>query len=133
MPWSDDYVGLPFAKGGRDRATGLDCYGLVRLALAEKAGVILARFDDVIEIDDAGVIRSDVQRFAAVPPGAEQEFDLVIINEPVRVSGRWQSAPVHIGIVVQPGLLLHINKNTTARVDPLAGMDVSEIRRVALR
>ena len=36
----DDYVGLPWRIGGRDRR-GLDCFGLVRLVLAEQAGIIL--------------------------------------------------------------------------------------------
>jgi cell wall-associated NlpC family hydrolase len=126
--WADQYVGLPFRKGGRDR-TGLDCYGLVRLVLAEQAGVILDRFDYVIDVSEAARVRGYVQGFRAVARDEAQALDLVIVNEPVLSAGRWVRAPIHIGILAAPGLLLHINKNTLSRVDRLDGMDVSEMRR----
>jgi hypothetical protein len=38
--WAGEYVGIPFADPGRDRG-GCDCWGLVRLILAEQAGLAL--------------------------------------------------------------------------------------------
>lgn len=128
--WADQYVGLPFLKGGRDRA-GLDCYGLVRLVLAEQAGVLLDRFDDVIDVSEAGRVRGYVQGFRSVAVAAAAPLDMVIVNEPVQCAGRWVRAPIHIGVIAAPGLLLHINKNTLSRVDRISGMDISDIRRAA--
>jgi len=34
-PWASTYVGIPYRFAGRDRA-GCDCWGLVRLVLAER-------------------------------------------------------------------------------------------------
>lgn len=127
--WADQYVGLPFLRGGRDR-TGLDCYGLVRLVLAEQSGVLLDRFDDVIDVGEAGRVRGYVQGFQSVDVAEAKPLDMVIVNEPVLNAGRWVRAPIHIGVIAAPGLLLHINKNTLSRVDRLQGMDISEIRRV---
>lgn len=126
--WADPYVGLPFVKGGRDRA-GLDCYGLVRLVLAEQAGVILDRFEDVIDVSEAGRVRGYVQGFRSVAAADARPLDMVIVNEPVLSEGRWTRAPIHIGVIAAPGLLLHINKNTLSRVDRIQGMDISDIRR----
>lgn len=40
MPWLNEYVGLPYLAGGRT-AAGVDCYGLVRLVLTERAGAVM--------------------------------------------------------------------------------------------
>jgi len=43
--WAGDFIGLPYTDKGRDR-TGCDCWGLVRLALAEVAGITLPDYSD---------------------------------------------------------------------------------------
>lgn len=38
--WSTSYIGLPYVDGGRERS-GLDCWGLIRLAYLELDGIAL--------------------------------------------------------------------------------------------
>lgn len=53
--WVQDYIGIPFQSGGRDRA-GLDCYGLIRLVLMEQYGCKLplldGKYDNALNLYD---------------------------------------------------------------------------------
>lgn len=127
MHIADQYVGLPFAEHGRDRA-GLDCWGLVRLFLAEQAGIVMPRYDRTDDVET--VLAHEKRDFAVVPVGDAACFDVLICNEHVRRNERWAKAPVHVAVCVAPGLALHITKGATSRVDQIDGLDVVEVRRV---
>ncbi|NMW23861.1 C40 family peptidase, partial [Rhodanobacter denitrificans] len=43
--WAGPYVGIPYRTHGRDRA-GVDCWGLVRLVMAEVFGAELPDYGD---------------------------------------------------------------------------------------
>ncbi|MGL4962320.1 MAG: C40 family peptidase [Inquilinus sp.] len=105
MAWSDAYVGLPWASGGRDRE-GLDCWGLCRLVLAEQRGVALPSYaGDYADAREREQIAALIEGRPAdlvrpVPAGQEQECDLILL--------RRGGLPDHVGVVVRPGLMLHI-------------------------
>lgn len=48
MPWANDYMRVPFVDLGRSRA-GVDCWGLIYLALTEQAGAAVPLFLDEYE------------------------------------------------------------------------------------
>lgn len=40
-PWWNQYVGIPYVPRGRDKATGLDCYGLLIRVYKEQFGITI--------------------------------------------------------------------------------------------
>ena len=100
--WVGAYIGLPYADKGRDRS-GVDCYGLVKLILAEVSGIALPDYsgayttaDDhnsVADAVDAG-LRDGWQRVKR-----PQALDLLIL----RIAAR----PWHTGLMVNAGMFIH--------------------------
>jgi cell wall-associated NlpC family hydrolase len=105
MGWSDDYIGLPWQRCGRSR-DGLDCWGLCVLVLAEQRGIELPSYSedytDAPERDEiaALIAHRPLDMVRPVPAGQERAFDLVLLRN--------RLLPDHIGVVVRPGLMLHI-------------------------
>jgi len=111
--WSDDYLGLPWMEKGRDRK-GVDCWGLCRLAYAEKRAILLQSFhhDYTNVLDRVAIQRAiDAEIEAMFAPVAEPDvlpWDFILLREGTR--------PVHVGLVVAPGRMLHIEADSTSRV-----------------
>ena len=117
----DQYVGLPWKLGGRDRR-GLDCFGLVRLVLAEQAGILLPDW-----LDDPDALarsvndrcraferhRPDMDFFLPVPPFRQQVLDIAAF---FRGGVMW-----HMGILVEyPDIILHIEDTTGSQRESLS-------------
>lgn len=123
MEWTARYVGLPYRQHGRDRS-GVDCWGLARLPLAEIKGVNLPLWDTVGpensvvlgEAVDAG--RHDGS-WLSVPPAEAREFDFVRMRAPVEIDGRLRWRPIHIGLVAPRGQVLHIQRGQTSQLDDI--------------
>lgn len=106
MAWSDRYVGIPFLDRGRS-LKGVDCYGLVYVALLGEHGLEIPALLDEYEFASprqqiAGVIRDHGAKWPwrDVTMEEPQAFDLLIF--------RARGADAHCGIVVQPPVMLHI-------------------------
>jgi cell wall-associated NlpC family hydrolase len=109
----EQLLGIPFAARGRTRA-GCDCWGLVRLALQQAAGVELPSYDELYgsvaeAAANAELIRGHIGAWQALPAGAERRLDAVLMRE-----GRHAS---HLGVVVRRGLMLHTYSGAAARID----------------
>ena len=111
----EKYVGIPFRDHGRD-AGGCDCWGLVRLVYREQFG---------IELSDIGPLYRDTRDIGGMvqvyydqapkwdevkAPGAG---DVVLLNV--------MNAPVHVGVVIAPGLMLHVERGLDAVVERFDG------------
>lgn len=131
--WADAYMRSPFRRGGRDRE-GCDCFGLVRLVLAEQAGVILP-LNDLIDPQDGPAVSAAVDREARtwlpVHAGQEREFDVVVLRAAFQANGALHGTEGHMGIVTRPGYLLHTEERTGAMQVPFSHASVrNRIRRI---
>lgn len=124
--WAAAYVGMPFVARGRDAAAdgGLDCYGLVRAVLADRAGVTLPAYGacgqsrDKLRQAAAIALGRAAGTWRRVTHGTERELDVAEIEEVYKDRfNLFQSAPLHLGIVAAPGWLLHTKTETGARLD----------------
>ncbi|MFQ5776364.1 MAG: NlpC/P60 family protein [Kiloniellaceae bacterium] len=116
--WIDDYVGLPFQEHGRDRS-GLDCWGLVRLVLAERFAVQVPSFGEVYErVSDRETIAKLVQAerlaWTAIVLGRERSGDVALL--------RLRGAPMHVGLVVAPPLMLHVERGIGSALASYRGL-----------
>jgi len=106
--WAADYIGIPFVEHGRGHA-GCDCWGLVRLVLAEQFDIHVNGFEQSYKtVRDKDTIAEICRREALAWQSVKnpQPGDVVLL--------RIQSVPYHVGIVIGKNSMLHVerNKNT---------------------
>ena len=116
--WVAEYVGLPFADHGRTRE-GCDCWGLVRLVLAERFGLDLPAYAEgyATTADREAVARlveGGKGPWQEITPGQERCGDVLLL----RVMG----LPCHVGLVVAPGWMLHALKGVDAALGRYGAM-----------
>ena len=119
--WTGHYIGIPFLDLGRDRQ-GCDCWGLVRLVLGEQAETQLpslatcyASEDNAAGVRDAIEAERRSGAWHPIDAGDEQPFDVVEMSGAARVPGSgWMFGPLHVGVVVTSGWLLHVERGTAA-------------------
>lgn len=119
---ANNYVGIPFKMGGRDRQ-GCDCWGLVRLFYLEQYNVDLPLFNDYT---DYGEIRRYVQvGIKVIAPKqimAPRVGDVALI----RLPGRDAS---HVGVYVGAGKLLHIINKADSVIERADRLVVGKVER----
>jgi cell wall-associated NlpC family hydrolase len=115
------YIGLPFADHGRDW-DGCDCYGLVRLVYREEWGIELPSlagdYASALEREDVAALLSTGRPAWAMPVATPAQGDVVVL----RRGGEAKGQGSHLGIVLEPGLMLHIHRHTSAVCERFDGM-----------
>lgn len=130
--WAERYVGVPFVDGGRTLA-GCDCWGLVRIVLADAAGLELPTYDAISAHDLIRVARQ-VGRMAgagpwstAVPIGQERALDVAVLRVHRTVErgfGANPRMPAHVGVIVAAGMILHAQAGVCSVIQPLADQEI---------
>lgn len=115
--WATHYIGVPYAPKGREAATGLDCWGLVRVVYHEQKQVELPSYAedyatsyDAKEIGALVSLESDT-KWLAVASGSERPYDVVVL----RVLGH----PMHCGVCVGDRQFIHCLKGTNVVMEGL--------------
>lgn len=109
-----DYIGIPFVEHGRTHR-GVDCYGLVRLVLAEIYGLATTDFTDYKSAkpkDCAGL-------FA----GAKKSAEWVVVPNPAIgdvVLLNIMGMPAHCGVYAGNGDFIHASHETGVCMERLA-------------
>lgn len=115
MTWWNRYTAgpVPYAPHGRTM-DGCDCWGLVRLVLAREFGVDLpSHADECADPCDrrqaAGAIARHILEWTPVPLRRARSGDAVALT----IGG----LVCHVGVVTEPGFMLHITRGIDASVE----------------
>lgn len=91
MLWAGEYVGIPYRFGAATRE-GADCWGLIRLVLAERFGRVIPDVPRLADDSVPGLIGEHREEYAPVRVESPEPGDLVLMY--------LRGQPHHIGIVV---------------------------------
>lgn len=121
--WAALYVGLPYVEGGRARA-GVDCWGLVALVQAEVFRRPVPAYDglqwphgsprSVTEAIGEFARQEAAVEYDQIPDGAEIEGDIVLI--------RMRGQPLHVGVVLPGGMMLHTEEGSGSGIESYRGL-----------
>ncbi len=108
--WSEDFLGLPFKDLGRTR-DGVDCWGLVRLVLGEFGVHVPSYAEGYATASERAEISGLINGAKTFwhPVEDVHELDVATFRR-----GRFDC---HVGIVVKPGLMLHIDEAIPACIE----------------
>lgn len=116
MDWSARYIGIPFVDHGRSEL-GCDCYGLARLVYRLELGIMLPDYQGYASAEEHAEVAALIAGAAAgtdwLPCRGDRPFDIAVFRR-----GRLSS---HVGIVVEPGLMLHMVDEDAAKIERIAG------------
>ena len=120
--WAGRYIGLPFQGHGRDRSW-LDCWGLVRLVMAEQFGIALPshihEYERTTQVEKiAQLVEREAQKWKLVSAGSEDCGDVIVL----RVRGR----PMHVGLVLGDEQMLHIERGIDSVIERYNGLHWAE-------
>lgn len=112
MSWSNAFVGIPFADLGRTRA-GADCWGLVALVYRDMLGIALPDYQGYASAHEHAEIAALVEGAGGSPLWRRvtepKPCDILVFRR-----GPWSS---HVGLVVQPGVMLHMAAGDCAKLE----------------
>lgn len=116
--WAGHYIGLPFKDHGRDRS-GLDCWGLVRLVLAEQFNIALPshahEYQRTTQVEKiSALIEREALAWKIIAVGQEACGDVIVL----RVRGK----PMHVGLVLGDRQMLHIEHGINSVIERYTGV-----------
>jgi len=118
--WWNRYIGTPYLAFGRT-LDGCDCWGLLRIVYGDVFGIAVPSYIGEYPAPDARrdlaeLIGQEVESspWSEVPDGTERSGDAVLLA--------LQGYPCHVGVVTEPGRMLHILKGPGAVIESYRGV-----------
>jgi len=110
--WVHNYIGIPYADGGRDRL-GIDCYGLARLVSEEVFGHVLPDLSpETIEREGkAAVLACERVKQRWATETSPRPGSLVLM--------RCGTFSAHVGVCIGGPMFLHVLEGTAVCVESL--------------
>lgn len=110
----DRVIGLPFVEGGRDLATGLDCWGLVVWMYSNALQLELPQFRGQRTAAEASSQAVQAHRHEWVQVDRPALMDLVLF----RVKG----LPCHMGVVLDQRRFVHAEESAGVVIEHLSSI-----------
>lgn len=108
----DALVGIPWVDKGR-APSGVDCWGLVVLANRARGLELPSYSDRYVTAADrraiARLIAGELDDWVEIEAGRETVWDCVLLRD--------GPLPRHIGLVVAPGRMLHVEEHRTSVIE----------------
>jgi cell wall-associated NlpC family hydrolase len=116
--WVSCFIGIPFLARGRS-SHGYDCWGLVRAVLTARFDVAVPSYaEGYDDIRDHGRLAALVEagkvEWSEVKPGDERPGDVLLL--------RLRGLPIHVGLLVAPGWMLHTREATGSILERFDGL-----------
>lgn len=103
-----NYIGVPFNQYGSDPEHGWNCWTLCVYVAWREHGIELpsyqGRYSVPLDYDELSALICNESEtcWRELEPGSERPGDVVIL--------RLQGLPIHAGLVIEPGLMLHVHE-----------------------
>ena len=105
--WVGQYIGLPYAEGGRTRE-GIDCWGLIVLVLREQFNVVVPSYDHMKY--SGHECAKELGEFFNKEKVSWTELEVDEAKTGDGLLIRMIGHPIHAAIVVAPDIMLHIEE-----------------------
>ncbi|MCB5411323.1 C40 family peptidase [Pseudogemmobacter faecipullorum] len=119
--WWAQYIGIPFRDGGRG-PDAYDCWGLLRRIYADQLGVDLPCYGEISAKDLARIARE-------MEAGKDRDGWQECGPEPLAVvlmrSGRGGRRVVHVGAMVDPFKMIHVEDAAATAIVPINHFSVA--------
>lgn len=113
--WVGDYIGLPYKDKGRS-TDGYDCWGLVKLIYKERLDIELPSYteyyDNSKDSESLGPLvlkEKEKENWKEITKLDIQTYDVVIL--------RVRNQPMHIGVIVDNPIFVHIEEGLNSIID----------------